>query len=183
MLGIRHPAGLLHGNFVVAVLSDLFGIQARSGCFCAGRYLHRMYAIDDPWSEAMHEEAVRGHLGAKLPFARISSGPFISEAAFRFVLDAVHLVAGQGLEAAAAVPVRSRVGPVGARARRRTVQRRAAGEDVLERQLVEARRILATAAPGPAPDPAVTEALEAARWFPLPSEAGEAAALPSLPRR
>ena len=29
-------AGLLHANFVVAVLSDLFGIQARSGCFCAG---------------------------------------------------------------------------------------------------------------------------------------------------
>ena len=35
-LGLRHPRGLLHANFVVAVLSDLFGIQARSGCFCAG---------------------------------------------------------------------------------------------------------------------------------------------------
>ena len=46
-LGLRHPRGLLHANFVVAVLSDLFGIQARSGCFCAGPYIHRMYPIDE----------------------------------------------------------------------------------------------------------------------------------------
>ena len=49
----EHPAGLLHANFVVAVLSDLFGIQARSGCFCAGPYIHRMYPIDDDWSFMM----------------------------------------------------------------------------------------------------------------------------------
>ena len=46
-LGLRHRGRLLHANFVVAVLSDLFGIQARSGCFCAGPYLHRLYGIDD----------------------------------------------------------------------------------------------------------------------------------------
>ena len=45
--GVRHPRGLLHSNFVVAVLSDLFGIQARSGCFCAGPYIHRAYPVDD----------------------------------------------------------------------------------------------------------------------------------------
>jgi hypothetical protein len=95
-LGLRHPPGLLHGNFVVAVLSDLFGIQARSGCFCAGLYLHRMYPIDDPWSAAMHEEVARGHLGAKLAFTRISFGYFASEAAFRYIVDAVHLVADEG---------------------------------------------------------------------------------------
>ena len=51
-LGLRHPRGHLHANFVVAVLSDLFGIQARSGCFCAGPYIHRMYPIDEQWSSA-----------------------------------------------------------------------------------------------------------------------------------
>ena len=40
-IGLRHAGRLLHANFVVAVLSDLFGIQARSGCFCAGPYIHR----------------------------------------------------------------------------------------------------------------------------------------------
>ena len=29
---------LLHYNFVCAVLNDLFGIQARGGCACAGPY-------------------------------------------------------------------------------------------------------------------------------------------------
>jgi selenocysteine lyase/cysteine desulfurase len=182
-LGIRHPAGLLHGNFVVAVLSDLFGIQARSGCFCAGPYIHRMYPIDDPWSEAMHEEAVRGHLGAKLAFARISFGYFASGAAFRYVLDAVHLIAEQGWK----LLPQYRFDPgSGLWEHERGAARfsaEAAGEDVLERQLVEARRILATASPGPAPDPPVTDRFEAARWFPLPSEAGGAVAPPSLPRR
>ena len=37
---IRHPiSGLfLHHNFVCALLNDLFGIQARGGCACAGPY-------------------------------------------------------------------------------------------------------------------------------------------------
>ena len=56
-------AGLLHANFVVAVLSDLFGIQARSGCFCAGPYIHRMYPIDDEWSRRMDAEVGQGPPG------------------------------------------------------------------------------------------------------------------------
>jgi selenocysteine lyase/cysteine desulfurase len=59
-LSLRHARGLLHANFVTAVLSDLFGIQARSGCFCAGPYIHRAYPIDDEWSERMDAEVARG---------------------------------------------------------------------------------------------------------------------------
>ena len=36
----------LHHNFVVAVLNDLFGIQSRGGCSCAGPYGHRLLGID-----------------------------------------------------------------------------------------------------------------------------------------
>jgi selenocysteine lyase/cysteine desulfurase len=61
--GLRHPSGLLHGNFVVALLTDLFGIQSRSGCFYAGPYLHRLYPVDDEGSARMHAEVLRGHLG------------------------------------------------------------------------------------------------------------------------
>lgn len=32
----------LHGSFVAAVLKDLFGIQARDGCACAGPYGHTL---------------------------------------------------------------------------------------------------------------------------------------------
>jgi hypothetical protein len=33
---IRHGARYLHHEFVVALLNDLLGIQARGGCSCAG---------------------------------------------------------------------------------------------------------------------------------------------------
>src|SRR3954447_2800002 len=78
-LGVRHPVGMLHANFVVALLNDLFGIQARSGCFCAGPYIHRAYPIDPAWSAAMRADAERGRPGMKLAFARISFNYFISE--------------------------------------------------------------------------------------------------------
>ena len=44
---VRHPRGtFLHHNFVCAVLNDVFGIQARGGCACTGRYAHHLMGID-----------------------------------------------------------------------------------------------------------------------------------------
>ena len=44
---IRHPltGRFLHHNFVCILLNDLFGIQARGGCSCAGPYaqVYTMY--------------------------------------------------------------------------------------------------------------------------------------------
>ena len=39
---VEHGDRFLHHNFVVALLNDLFGIQARGGCSCAGPYGHRL---------------------------------------------------------------------------------------------------------------------------------------------
>ena len=69
--GVRHRGRLLHANFVAALLNDLFGIQARSGCFCAGPYIHRLYGIDDRWSDRMSAQAVKGQMGALLSFTRV----------------------------------------------------------------------------------------------------------------
>ena len=33
----------LHHNFVTALLNDLFGIQSRSGCACAGPYVRKIH--------------------------------------------------------------------------------------------------------------------------------------------
>lgn len=44
---VRHPRGtFLHYNFVCAILNDVFGIQARGGCACAGRYGDDLMGID-----------------------------------------------------------------------------------------------------------------------------------------
>ena len=43
---VRHEGRYLHHNFVVALLNDLFGIQSRGGCSCAGPYGLRLLGID-----------------------------------------------------------------------------------------------------------------------------------------
>jgi len=47
---IRNPkSGLyLHHNFVCALLNDLYGIQTRGGCACAGPYALDLLGIDEP---------------------------------------------------------------------------------------------------------------------------------------
>ncbi|XP_071517521.1 uncharacterized protein [Panulirus ornatus] len=46
---VRHPQSglLLHHNFICAVLNDVFGIQARGGCACAGPYAQDLLGIDE----------------------------------------------------------------------------------------------------------------------------------------
>jgi hypothetical protein len=193
-LGLRHPAGLLHANFVVAVLSDLFGIQARSGCFCAGPYVHRAFPIDDAWSERMDAEVSRGHVGAKLSFTRLGFNYFTSETVFDYVLRAVHLVADEGWKLlplyrfdpasglwhhadGPARPAHTSLrdvsfetdGPIGVSA-----VAVAESEDVLPRYLEEARDIISSEEADPSREPigqpSVTEEFERVRWFPLPGE-------------
>jgi selenocysteine lyase/cysteine desulfurase len=46
-LNVKDPEGrYLHPKFVTALLNDLFGIQSRAGCSCAGPYGHRLLHID-----------------------------------------------------------------------------------------------------------------------------------------
>lgn len=46
----------LHGSFVAKILSDLFGIQARGGCACAGPYGHSLLKVTEPMSLAFRSE-------------------------------------------------------------------------------------------------------------------------------
>ncbi|EER03251.1 hypothetical protein Pmar_PMAR015139, partial [Perkinsus marinus ATCC 50983] len=47
----------LHYNFVAAVLNDLFGIQARGGCACAGPYAETILGLSAE-NATKFEEAV-----------------------------------------------------------------------------------------------------------------------------
>jgi hypothetical protein len=87
---------VLHHNFVVALLNDLFGIQARGGCSCAGPYGHRLLHIDLVQSVKFRQAINSGCEGIKPGWVRVNFNYFISEAMFQFILDAVHLVADEG---------------------------------------------------------------------------------------
>jgi len=49
----------LHHNFVSALLNDLFGIQARGGCACAGPYAMDLLGIDEALAK-LYEETLVG---------------------------------------------------------------------------------------------------------------------------
>src|SRR5262249_49146646 len=69
---VRTPRGRrLHHNFVVALLSDLFGIQCRGGCSCAGPYGHDLLGIDDVQARDFAAQAASGWLGVKPGWTRV----------------------------------------------------------------------------------------------------------------
>ncbi|WES63693.1 aminotransferase class V-fold PLP-dependent enzyme [Microbacter sp. GSS18] len=94
---IRTPSGrFLHHNFVVSLLNDLFGVQARGGCSCAGPYGHHLLGIDLDRSLEYDREISRGCEGIKPGWVRINFNYFISPAVFDYLVEAVRLVARDG---------------------------------------------------------------------------------------
>ena len=109
----RESGLFLHHNFVAALLNDLFGIQARGGCACAGPYAQELLGIDSELSkkfegalvddrgleELLTRERDRMNSGKELirpGFCRISLNYFVDEEEVDFVLNAVRLVADMG---------------------------------------------------------------------------------------
>jgi selenocysteine lyase/cysteine desulfurase len=94
---VRRPDGrYLHHNAVVALLNDLFGIQARGGCSCAGPYGHRLLGIDIERSHAYERVITAGCEGIKPGWVRINLNYFIDEEVFDFIVRAVAFVAQHG---------------------------------------------------------------------------------------
>ena len=183
---------LLHSHFVVALLNDLFGIQARSGCFCAGPYIHRLYPIDDGWSARMDAEVRAGQRGREALASSASASTTSQRGRLRVHRRRGPLRRRRGLEAAAALPLRPESGLWHHRGGEPTSlslhdvsfasgqlevatrpSRRRPG--TLADHLEEARRLVAAveASPPMVPldDPPLSEEFERGRWFPLPAEA------------
>jgi hypothetical protein len=188
---VRHGRRYLHHNFVVAVLNDLFGIQSRGGCSCAGPYGHRLLGIDIERSHQFEREIARGCEGIKPGWVRVNFNYFVSETVFQYVLAAVHLVAEQGwrllpdyrFDAGSGLwrhrdgPIEPplslrdlRYGPDGElrypRHPLRAPETALAGYLDLARRLLDGRPV--DIAWGP--PPGVTVDFESLRWFELPAE-------------
>lgn len=91
--GEKNETAYLHPKFVVRLLNDLFGIQARAGCSCAGPYGHRLLRIDKRRSERLREAISRGKEGLKPGWVRINFHYLLIEAEFQFICDAVCFIA------------------------------------------------------------------------------------------
>ncbi len=86
----------LHHKFVTALLNDLFGIQSRAGCSCAGPYGHRLLDIDDDTSERYRVAVQQGYCGLKPGWCRVGLHWVMDDAEANYVIDAVHFVARNG---------------------------------------------------------------------------------------
>jgi selenocysteine lyase/cysteine desulfurase len=88
----------LHHNLAASLLNDLFGIQVRGGCMCAGPYGHLLLHIEKEHSAAIRCRLNEGHIGEKPGWVRISLAPTVSEEEFQVLLEAVDYVASHGKE-------------------------------------------------------------------------------------
>ena len=87
---------LVHHNFVVALLNDLFGIQARSGCSCTGPYGHLLFSYTKAQSEAIRHPILQGYEGIKPGWVRISFNYLHSDEEVDYIIAAVRLIATLG---------------------------------------------------------------------------------------
>jgi selenocysteine lyase/cysteine desulfurase len=184
---VRPPGGRrLHHNFVVALLSDLFGIQARGGCSCAGPYGHRLLGIDPDRARDFARQAMDGWLGIKPGWTRLSFSFYLAEPEFDYLVAAVHLVATHGARLlpdyrfdprsglwshrdAPAPPVSlDRLLSTGARSPQEP--RRGVPDSELAGYLRRAEAILAAPREAPATDGVMADRLERLRWFELPGQ-------------
>jgi len=78
------------------MLNDLFGIQARGGCSCAGRYAHNLLDIDEAESKKIEADIKEGSVFSKPGWVRVNFNYFIEEAAFEYILSAIELIASHG---------------------------------------------------------------------------------------
>ena len=94
---IRDESGkYLHHKLLTVLLNDLFGIQSRAGCSCAGPYGHRLLNIDESTSEKYRSAVQQGHCGLKPGWCRIGLHWVMDDAEADYVIEAVHFLAREG---------------------------------------------------------------------------------------
>ena len=94
---LRDPGGkYLHPKFVTTLLNDLFGIQSRAGCSCAGPYGHRLLGIGHDTSEQYRKWIQKGFCGIKPGWCRISLHYVMDDIEVDYILDAIEFVAEHG---------------------------------------------------------------------------------------
>ena len=92
----HHNDKYLHPKFATKLMNDLFGIQSRAGCSCAGVYGHHLLKIDSKKSEKFRKIVKKGCLSIKPGWTRINFHYTISEEEFDFICSVIEFVADFG---------------------------------------------------------------------------------------
>lgn len=87
---IRDDGGEMidHGQ-VTRMLSDIYGIQARGGCACAGPYGHRLLGVERELSEQIRRSIAAGSDGDKPGWTRLNFGYLMDDVTVDFIIESV----------------------------------------------------------------------------------------------
>ncbi|MEW2917438.1 aminotransferase class V-fold PLP-dependent enzyme [Ruegeria sp. ANG10] len=80
----------VHQQLFTRMLSDIYGIQARGGCACAGPYAHRLLGIDRATSDELHAALSGGEEMKKPGWVRLNFSYLMSEDTVQFIIDSVN---------------------------------------------------------------------------------------------
>ncbi|CAK4159413.1 unnamed protein product [Aphanomyces euteiches] len=90
---VRAGRRFLHYNFVCALLNDLFGIQSRGGCQCAGPYGQRLLGISKPDQRALEAALIDKTEVLRPGFSRVSFPYIMDNMEVEYILAAIDFVA------------------------------------------------------------------------------------------
>jgi len=89
---IKYEDRYLHPRFITTLLNDLFGIQSRAGCSCAGPYGHKLLGIDAERSKQFRGIIQKGVNSLKPGWVRVNLHYSMSEEVVDFLFDAIEFV-------------------------------------------------------------------------------------------
>src|SRR5690606_149064 len=79
----------LHFNLGVKLLNDVYGIQTRGGCSCAGTYGHYLLHVDYETSHKLTDKITAGDLIEKPGWIRMSLHPTTTDEEVRYVCESI----------------------------------------------------------------------------------------------
>jgi selenocysteine lyase/cysteine desulfurase len=80
----------IHHNLVTRLLNDVYGIQVRGGCSCAGTYGHFLLNVDYDLSHQITQHIDQGDLSMKPGWVRLSIHPTMTDEELNKIILALH---------------------------------------------------------------------------------------------
>ncbi len=91
---VRDGAGnIVSSEQITRDLSEVYGIQARGGCACAGPYGHRLLEVDEENSAALRCQILAGHDELKPGWVRLNFSYLMRDETVRYIIESVQTLA------------------------------------------------------------------------------------------
>jgi selenocysteine lyase/cysteine desulfurase len=86
----RKDGAPFHHQLFTRMLSDVYGIQARGGCACAGPYAHRLLHIDSDMSQSLFNDLQAGKEMLKPGWVRLNFSYLMDDDQVQYIIDSVN---------------------------------------------------------------------------------------------